>query len=63
MTQLMPTSSAFFKGQQDALRGVRQPHTPSSEDSFNEHLYYRGYIQQARKIQKATEQFKILAAI
>ncbi len=48
-----PSSSAFFKGQSDAKSGAKSPKIPQSNASFEEHLYYRGYMQQVKKTQQS----------
>jgi hypothetical protein len=50
--QAIPNSSAFFKGQIDAQNGVAAPRKPASNAAFDEHLYFRGFMQQMRKDQK-----------
>lgn len=55
MAQTLPNSSAFFRGQLDAINGVRPPRQPSASAAYNDHLYYRGYMQQIKKMQQSNE--------
>ncbi len=53
--QAIPNSSAFFKGQTDAQKGLTAPRKPAANAAFDEHLYYRGFMQQMRKDQKSVD--------
>jgi hypothetical protein len=55
MSQPLPTSAAFFKGQSDAIKGIKPPRQPLATDAYEEHLYFRVYMQQLLKIQQSDE--------
>lgn len=55
MQYTLPNSSAFFRGQSDAIKGISPPRQPSANAAYNEHLYYRGYMQQLKKTQQSSE--------
>lgn len=55
MSQPLPTSAAFFKGQTDAIKGLTPPRRPLANAAYEEHMYFRGYMQQLRKIQQADD--------
>ena len=48
----LPSSTAFFQGQTDAASGLAMPRSPSSHASYNEAMYFRGFVQQLRKMTK-----------
>lgn len=51
----LPNSTAFFQGQTDAANGVATPRQPSSQASYDEKMYFRGFMQQQRKMTKLSE--------
>ena len=48
----LPSSTAFFQGQTDAASGRAMPRPPSSHTSYDEAMYFRGFVQQLRKMTK-----------
>lgn len=50
-----PSSAAFFQGQFDAIDGLSEPKEPSNNASYEEKMYFRGFIQQQRKLAKLAE--------
>lgn len=48
----LPSSSAFFQGQIDAENGFPAPEKPKFNASYDEKMYFRGYVQQQRKMAK-----------
>lgn len=51
----LPSSTAFFQGQTDAANGLSSPRQPSSHASYDEKMYFRGFMQQQRKMTKMSE--------
>ena len=51
----LPSSTAFFQGQTDAANGLSVPRQPSSHASYDEKMYFRGFMQQQRKMTKIAE--------
>ncbi|HOY22111.1 MAG TPA: hypothetical protein PK002_03105 [Cellvibrio sp.] len=51
----LPSSTAFFQGQTDAANGLAAPRQPSSHASYDEKMYFRGFMQQQRKMTKMAE--------
>jgi hypothetical protein len=51
----LPSSTAFFQGQTDAASGRSAPRQPSSNASYDEKMYFRGFMQQQRKMTKMAE--------
>lgn len=51
----LPSSTAFFQGQSDAASGLSVPRQPSSHASYDEKMYFRGFMQQQRKMTKMSE--------
>lgn len=51
----LPSSTAFFQGQTDAANGLATPKQPSSFASYDEKMYFRGFMQQQRKMTKMAE--------
>lgn len=51
----LPSSTAFFQGQTDAANGLATPKQPSSFASYDEKMYFRGFMQQQRKMTKMSE--------
>lgn len=51
----LPSSSAFFQGQIDAENGVPAPEKPKYNASYDEKMYFRGFVQQERKLAKLAE--------
>ncbi len=51
----LPSSTAFFQGQADAYNGLATPKQPSPHASYDENMYFRGFMQQQRKMIKMYE--------
>lgn len=51
----LPSSTAFFQGQTDATKGVSVPKQPSSSASYDERMYFLGFMQQQRKMTKSSD--------
>ena len=51
----LPSSTAFFQGQTDAANGLATPRQSSSDASYDEKMYFRGFMQQRRKMTKMSE--------
>ena len=51
----LPSSTAFFQGQADAASGFSAPRQPLSHASYDEKMYFRGFMQQQRKMIKISE--------
>ena len=50
-----PTSTAFFQGQTDATKGIAIPKQPSDAASYDEKMYFLGFMQQQRKMTKLSD--------
>jgi len=51
----LPESTAFFDGQSAANNGASSPVEPSIHASYEEKMYFRGFMQQQRKLTKLSE--------
>ena len=51
----LPSSAAFFQGQSDANSGLPTPKKPPNSASYEEKMYFRGFMQQERKLTKLAE--------
>jgi hypothetical protein len=51
VTGQLPSSASFLRGVSDAKEGRAPfPAMPQKNDSYEDQMYYRGFVQQTRKL-------------